>query len=226
MGGGGFSMEPDNLLLDEYFISQTGKRRPAVCFVPTASGDADGYIVGFYSFFGKLPCQATHLSLFRPPEKLESFILSQDAIYIGGGNTKSMLALWREWGLDRILHKAWRRGLILGGVSAGSICWFEKGLTDSFPGRLAVLPCLGLLKGSNCPHYDGEPRRRPAYQRLIKGGKIMDGLAADDGVALHFIGRKLAHVVSSRPDVAAFRVKRTENGVEETKITPKYLGNT
>ena len=106
MGGGGFSMEPDNPLLDKYFVKRIGKRSPSVCFVPTAAGDADGYIVRFYAAFNRLPCKPTHLSLFRAPKDLEKFVLSQDAIYVGGGNTKNMLALWREWNLDRILRKA------------------------------------------------------------------------------------------------------------------------
>ena len=224
MGGSGFSMEPDNPLLDEYFLAQTGKRSPAVCFLPTASGDADGYIVRCYTAFGKLQCRPAHLSLFCPPQDLQEFILRQDAIYVSGGNTKSMLALWREWRLDRILRTAWRQGVVLGGISAGSICWFEEGLTDSFAGKLTALPCLGFLSGSNCPHYDGEVKRRPAYQRLIKSGKMKDGLAADDGVALHFVGKKLAHVVSSRPHAAAFSVKVTDRGVEEKRIVPNYLG--
>jgi dipeptidase E len=224
MGGGGFSMEPDNPLLDRYLIAQTGRSDPAVCFVPTASGDSDTYIVKFYTAFVALGCQATHLSLFRPPRDLEAFVLAQDAIYVGGGNTKSLLALWREWGLDRLLRRAWQQGVILGGISAGSICWFEQGLTDSLPGELTPLNCLGLLPGSNSPHYDGEPERRPAYQRLIAGGEMADGLAADDGVALHFVGRELAHVVSSRPGAAAYRVTRTAGGVQETVIPARYLG--
>jgi peptidase E len=225
MGGGGFSMEPDNPLLDEYFLEQTGKRKPAVCFLPTASGDADGYVVKFYAAFGKLRCQPTHLSLFRPPRDLQTFILAQDAIYVGGGNTRSLLALWREWRLDRILRRAWRQGVVLGGISAGSICWFEEGVTDSIPGTLAVLPCLGLLKGSNCPHYDSEPKRRPTYQRLVRRGKMQAGLAADDGVALHFIGRNLTRVVSSRPHAFAYRIQRSKDKVQEEKIVPRYLGS-
>ncbi len=225
MGGGGFSMEPENRLLGTYFLAQTGKRRPAVCFVPTASGDSDRDVVNFYTSYGRLSCRPSHLSLFHPPEKLEAFVLSQDAVYVGGGNTKSMLALWREWGLDRIFRKAWRRGVVLGGVSAGSICWFEQGLTDSITGTLTVLPCLGLLKGSNCPHYHNQPKRRPAFRRLIQAGKMKAGLAADDAVALHFIGRRLAHIVSSRPEAAAYRVKKAAGGLAETKITPRYLGS-
>ncbi len=226
MGGGGFSMEPDNLLLDEYFLRQTGKRNPSVCFIPTASGDAEGYIVRFYAAFNKLKCHPCHLSLFRPPKDLTDFILSQDALYVGGGNTKSMLALWREWRLDRILRRAWRRGVVLGGVSAGSLCWFDQGLSDSISGRLTVLPCLGFLKGSNAVHYDSESKTRPSYLRLIGQGKLSDGIAADDGVGLHFVRRGLVRAVSSRPDASAYKVNRKRNKPVEEKITTKYLGNT
>ncbi len=224
MGGGGFSMEPRNPLLDQYFLRQTGKRRPAVCFVPTASAEAPSYIARFHRAFLRHRCRPAHLSLFRPPRDLEDFVLSQDALYVGGGNTKSMLALWREWGLDRILRAAWRRGVVLGGISAGSICWFEEGLTDSIPGRLTALPCLGFLPGSNCPHYDGESGRRPAYQRAIARGAIAEGYAAADGVALHFVGHRLHRVVSSRPAALAYRVRRAGRSAAEYGIAPEYLG--
>lgn len=224
MGGGGFSMEPDNMLLDRYFIKQTGKAHPSVCFLATASGDADAYIVRFYAAFSKLGCRPTHLSLFRPPEDLAAFLLSQDAIYVGGGNTKSMLALWRGWKLDIILRRAWRRGVLLGGISAGSICWFEQGLTDSLPGKLTALPCLGFLPGSNSPHYDGEPERRAAYRSLVAHGKLRDGIAADDGVALHFVGRKLHRIVSSRPGASAYRLRREAGATSEERVAPTYLG--
>jgi dipeptidase E len=224
MGGGGFSMEPDNPLLDEYFLKQTRKKKPSICFVPTASGDANGYIVKFYTALSKLKCKPCHLSLFRPPSDLAGFVLSQDAIYVGGGNTKSMLAVWREWGLDKILRRAWRQGIVLGGVSAGSICWFEQGLTDSISGKLMPLKCLGFLKHSNCPHYNSEPKRRPAYQRCIANGRMPAGIAADDGVALHYYGQKLICVVSSRQDAAAYRVTRYGSRANEVKIEARYLG--
>jgi peptidase E len=163
--------------------------------------------------------------LFQRTEDLKLFLLSQDVIYVGGGNTKSMLALWREWKLDAILRKAWREGVVLAGVSAGSICWFEEGVTDSITGKLTALPCLGQLKGSNCPHYDSETERRPAYQRLVRSGKMHSGLAADDGVALHFVGQKLTAVVSSRAHAAVYRVRRHGSQVTEKRIAPKYLGN-
>lgn len=224
MGGGGFSMEPDNPLLDRYVLKLAGKRRPRVSFVPTASGDAEGYIEKFYESFCKRRCTPSHLSLFRPSTKdLRSLVLSQDIIYVGGGNTFNMLALWREWKLDRYLKQAWGRGVILAGVSAGSICWFEGGVTDSF-GALEPLACLGFLSGSNCPHYDGEEERRGAYHRLVREGRLKAGYAADDGVALHFTGKRLAKVVSSRPDARAYRVAAAGGKVKETPIIPLYLG--
>lgn len=226
LGGGGFSMEPDNPLLDKYILKQTGKRNPKVCFVGTASGDAEGYILKFYTSFLKLSCTPTHLSLFNPPAKdLESFILGQDVIYVGGGNTKSLLALWKEWGLDVHLRAAWESGVVLAGISAGSICWFEEGLSDFLPGELNRLRCLGFLKGSNCPHYDGEENRRPAYHRLILGGEMSEGVAADDGVALHYVETGLEKAVSSRPDAKAYSVRRNSGRVEEEAIATVYLGD-
>ena len=226
LGGGGFSMEPDNPSLDEYILKQTSKERPKVCFLGTASGDAEGYILKFYTSFLKLSCRPTHLSLFNPPTKdLEAFILDQDVIYVGGGNTKSLLALWREWGLNVYLRAAWEAGVILTGISAGSICWFEEGLSDFFPGELNKLQCLGFLKGSNCPHYDGEENRRPAYHRLILSGEMSEGVAADDGVALHYVETELKNVVSSRSEAKAYFVKRKSGHIEEEAITTVYLGD-
>jgi dipeptidase E len=204
MGGGGFSMEPDNPALDRYVLEQCGKPRPKVCFLPTASGDAEGYCLRFYTSFASLDCQPSNLSLFKPPTAdLTSFLLEKDVVYVGGGNTRSMLALWREWGLDAILRQAWQNGVVLAGLSAGAICWFEQGVTDSIPGELGPLACLGFLPGSCCPHYDGEPGRRPAYHRLVSEGRIAAGYGVDDGAALHFVGGRLHAVVSSRPDVTA-----------------------
>jgi peptidase E len=226
LGGGGFSMEPENLLLDQYIIKQARKRNPEVCFLGTASGDADGYVLSFYTSFLKLQCRPSHLSLFNLPTKdLESFILDKDVIYVGGGNTKSLLALWREWKLDAHLRTAWENGVILAGISAGSICWFEQGVSDYFPGELNRLECLGFLKGSNCPHYDGEEDRRPAYHRLILSGKIADGVAADDGVALHYVGTRLKRAVSSSPGAKAYYVRRHGKRIREERIPTRFLGS-
>ena len=225
MGGGALPVELDNLLLVRYFLAQTRRRKPRVAFIGAAHGDTDAGRLRFYAGFSQFECRPTHLPLFaRTPRDLESLVLEQDAIFVGGGNTKSMLAVWRDWGLDRILRTAWERGVVLGGVSAGSICWFENGVTDSVAGPLTALPCLGFLSGSNCPHYDSEPLRRPTFQKLIASGNLPDGVAADDGVGLHYIDGRLAHVVSSRPRAKGFRITRGGKRAVERQLTTRYLG--
>jgi dipeptidase E len=225
MGGGGFSMEPENPLLDLYILGRSEKQTPKVCFVPTASGDADNYITRFYTAFERHECTPSHLSLFSPPTRdLEAYVMDKDIIYVGGGNTKNLLALWKEWGLDIVLRKAWQQGKIMAGVSAGSICWFEEGVTDSFGSGLEPIKTLGFLKGSNCPHYDGEEERRPAYRRLVGSGRIPGGYAADDGAALHYIDEELVKAVSSRSKAKAYHVCKTEGKVRETVVETMYLG--
>ncbi|MBM6618144.1 peptidase E [Bacillus suaedaesalsae] len=225
MGGGGFSMEPDNPLLDRYILSLVNKERPRICFVPTATGDADGYINRFYQFFGKEECDPFHLSVYKlPDENLENYVLSMDIIYVGGGNTKNLLALWREWGLDEMMKKAYKAGVILTGLSAGSICWFEEGLTDSYPGSLRELTCLGILKGSNAPHYDGEIDRRPRYHQLMLNNRIIDGIGVDDGVGVHFVNENIFKIVSSRPNARAYDVRKIGNQIVETPLQVEYLG--
>ena len=226
MGGGGFSMEPENLLLDEYILAQVKGYFPKVCFVPTASGDQTNYIERFYKTFNTLPCKPSHISIFEPEfTDLECFVLEQDIIYVGGGNTRNMLVLWKEWGLDSILKKAYENGVILAGLSAGSICWFEEGLTDPLNAPLYKLNGLGFLKGSNCPHYDGENKRKPSYHKLIKHGEIQQGYGVDDGVALHFKNEKLYSSVSSRPKAKAYFVKCVNNEIKENVLHTSFLGN-
>ncbi|OFW75718.1 MAG: peptidase E [Alicyclobacillus sp. RIFOXYA1_FULL_53_8] len=225
MGGGGFSMEPENPLLDQYILRQSAAVRPKVCFVPTASGDSEEYTQRFHQAFQEHDCIPSHLSLFRPPTTdLASYVLEKDVIYVGGGNTKNLLALWREWGLDAIMKSAWESGVVLAGISAGSICWFEEGISDSFGVQLDRLPSLGFLPGSNCPHYDGEGERRPTFHRLLTERRIGAGLAADDGVALHFVDETLKAVVSSRPSARAYELRLDGNEVVEKAILPVYLG--
>ena len=225
LGGGGFSMEPNNPLLDLYILEQAKTVNPKICFIPTASGDSDNYISRYYTFFNEQNCRPSHLSLFDPPTRdLERFILEKDIIYVGGGNTKNLLALWKEWDLDVILRKAWDQGVILAGLSAGSICWFEEGITDSYGDGLEAINCLGFLEGSNCPHYDGELVRRPAYHKLIKSKQIQSGVAADDGVAIHYKEQEISKIVSSRPDAKAYHVS-FENKIIETELKTEFLGS-
>lgn len=235
MGGGGFSQEPDNPLLDAFVVELArvaavwagrDRPRPRVCFLPTASGDAEGYVANFHAAFGRV-AETSHLLLFdRTEVDVAGFLCSQDAVYVGGGNTENMLAIWRLHGVDRALRAAWERGVVMAGLSAGSLCWFEAGTTDSYGPELEILTgSLGFLGGSNCPHYDGEPGRRPLYRRLIGEGRLPAGFAADDGAALVFRGTALAECVSSRPGAACFRVEREPDGtVRETRLPTRYLG--
>ncbi len=218
--------ELDNLLLVKYFLDLTRRRNPKVLYIGTATGDSEVGRLRFYAGFSQFACRPSHLPLFaRTPRDLETLVMAQDAIFVGGGNTRSMLAVWRDWRLDIYLKAAWESGVVLGGGSAGSICWFEHGVTDSIAGPLTALPCLGFLPGSNCPHYDSELRRRPTFQKLIAGGRVSNGLAADDGVALHFIGRKLANAVSNRPRAKGYSVTRSGRAAVEKRLPTRYLGS-
>jgi len=224
MGGGGFSMEPENLTLDRYVLRQSNAERPAICFLPTASGDADGYILNFYKAFSTLDCKPTYLSLFNlPTADLEGYLLAQDIIYVGGGNTRSMLALWREWGVDVILRKAYEKGIILAGISAGANCWFEECNTDSVPGTLGVLTGLGLLSGGFCPHYDGQAERRPSLHRMIVEEQMQASYAADNSAAAHFIDGQFVVAVSSIASARVYRVWKEGNHAQEEEIETKYL---
>lgn len=221
-------MEKDGSALDDYVLSLTGARRPRICFLPTASGDADHYVVRFYRRFST-DCEASHISLFRRDqggqgveEDLASHLLRQDLIYVGGGNMVSMLGVWSAHGLDRILREAWRAGIVLCGPSAGSLCWFEEALS-AFHGPPRRVRGLGLLPYSNCVHYDAEPARRAEYHLLVGEG-MRPGYAADDGVALHFCGTQLEHVVSSRPNGGAYYVERVGETVVERALEVSYLG--
>ncbi|WP_445638154.1 putative peptidase YgaJ [Nostoc sp. DSM 114161] len=226
MGGGGFSMELKNPLLDKYILGLVNKNKPRVCFVPTASGDSAQYIVDFYSAFAKLSCTPSHLSLFNLPTiDLKAFVLEQDIIYVGGGSPKNLIALWREWELDKIFREAWEKSIILCGLSAGSMCWFEAGISAYAPGSLDnPVKCLGFLKGSYCPHYDREPERRLGYYRLLSEGLLDEGYGSDDGVGLHFVGDRLQKIVSSRLNAKAYRVEKIGETVKENPLESTYLG--
>lgn len=219
LGGGGFSMEPDNLALDSYIIRQSGAAQPKVCFLAQASGESQDYTLRFYHAFTHLDCRASHLTLFAcPPQDVRATLLSQDVIYVGGGNTKSLLALWQAWDVPAILAEAYARGTVLAGISAGANCWFAQGVTDSAAPVLDVLPCLEFLPGSFCPHYDGEAERRPTFHRLLAEGRIAPGHAADDGAAFHFIDGTLHQVVTSRAAAHGYHLAWDGAGVVETVL--------
>ncbi|WP_461535091.1 Type 1 glutamine amidotransferase-like domain-containing protein [Spongorhabdus nitratireducens] len=222
LGGGGFSME-ESPVLDQYIID-AACTNPRICFVGTASGDSESYITRFYRRFSQTDCQPTHLELFRRDSRdLEAFLLSQDIIYVGGGNTANMLAIWKVHGVDSILARALEQGTVLCGISAGAICWFEKGITDSFGGPLQPCDGLGFLSGSHCPHYDGEAARQPAYHQHIRAGRIASGIAADDGAALHYINGELHNIVASRPAAGACKVEINCGKVVETGLPVTLL---
>jgi peptidase E len=205
LGMGGY---PDDALLDHALGLARGRR---VLYVPTPSAEnAGGTVLWYERLRGR--AQLTHLSFFPwPPADLRDLVLSQDVILVSGGNTANAIAVWRVHGLDELLREAWRQGTLLTGWSAGMICWFEQGVTDSFGPQLAAMDCLGFLPGSACPHYDGEERRRPVYTRLVADG-LAPGVAADDDVGVHFVGTELRGVVTSREGAAAYRV--TPDGEE------------
>jgi dipeptidase E len=221
MGGGGFSAGPDDPALDELVLELTNTPRPRVCLLPTAGGDSEHQIRGFYETYRDRLCEPSHISLFRlgrHPVPLREHLLSQDAVYVGGGSMVNLLAIWKALGIDRILREAWEAGIVLAGLSAGSMCWFEDGITTS-SGRPAPAPGLGFLPGSNSVHHDSEPARRLVYLEAIRSGAIAPGYAADDGAALVFHGTSLQEVVTARPGARAYEV--TPRG--ERALGPRVL---
>ena len=219
-------MEPENPALDNYLLAlarSTG-RRPKVCFVPTASGDAVDYIRTFEESLSDR-AETSVLRLFHREEPdLRSFVLDKDVIYVGGGSTANLLAVWRLHGLPEILAEAADQGVVLAGISAGMNCWFEASVTDSFgPGLAPLLDGLGLVPGSSCPHYDGEELRAGTYRSLVAAG-FPGGYAADDGCGLLFEDGELTDVVASRPSADGYRVELVDGEVVETPLEATFLG--
>lgn len=224
IGGGGFSTSKPDPLLCRYILEETGKKKPRVLFLATATGDAESAIAAFREQAKRLGARPSHLSMFAlPTGSIRAFVLAHDAIYVSGGNTRNLLILWKAWGLDRILRAAYDRGIVLAGHSAGALCWFGSGLTDSWPGRYEPLRCLGFLRGSFCPHYDAEPKRRPVYRSLVRSGRLPSGWAADDNVALRFTNGVLTQIVSSRRKGHAYRLVWQGGKVVEHKLAAKLL---
>jgi dipeptidase E len=225
MGGGGFGSEGDGSRLDAYVLAATGRERPKVCFLPTATSNVHSYLATFYPAFAQR-AEATHLDLFvRDDRDLHAFLLDQDVIYVGGGNTANMVAIWRRHGVDEILRDAWQAGVILAGPSAGGLCWFEAGVTDSFGASLAPLDgLLGFLPGGFCPHYDGEALRRPRLHALLREGALPTTLACDDGAAVVFEGTELAEAVAGIDGARAYRVEVVDGEVREVALPMRSLG--
>ena len=196
IGGGGFGREIKNLKIEKYIINQSKSKKPKICFIPTATGDDEGYIKNFYKAFDSLGCVTSHINFFKRTIKLDEHIQKQDIIFVGGGNTKSMLAVWKEWGLDKILFDAYNNEVIMSGVSAGAICWFKKGITDSWQDHQAILPCLNFVDGVCCPHYDEEPERIPFVKKILDKKLINDCLALEGFNALHLVDGKPKFSVS------------------------------
>jgi len=206
---------PDETLLDYMLGLAPGKR---LLYVPTAGMEDTERTVWWYERL-RGRAEMTHLHFFPwPPSGLRELVLDHDIVLVTGGNTANALAIWRTHGFDEILREAWQRGILLTGWSAGMICWFEHGVTDSFGPELSPLACLGFLPGSACPHYDGEEQRRPVYTRLVAEGVLPAGVAADDDVALHYVGTELREAVTSRERAGAYRVEAEGERALETRL--------
>ena len=206
IGGGGFSRNNSSYLIEKYILNLSGKDCPKICFLPTASGDNDSYIVRFYSIFNRLNCIPTHIEFFTRTTDIHQHIMKQDVVFVGGGNTKSMLAIWNEWGMSSLLNYAYKEGVIMSGVSAGAICWFTSGITDSWDSELKILPCLDFIKGTCCPHYDEEPSRIPYVKKILLEGAITNCISIEGGSAIHFIDGKPFKNVSFKNNKNTYNV--------------------
>jgi dipeptidase E len=225
MGGGGFTMEPNNPLLDDFVLSLARAKEPRILFLPTASGDTTGQINAFKARFAHRTCAPEHVSLFRLREttrSLQEIVFEQDIVYAGGGSMRNLLAIWQAHGLDKLLLEAWEAGIVLAGLSAGAMCWFQAGVTRS-SGPPETLAGLGLLEGSLTVHADGEPERLPVWLANVRSGALPGGWALDDGVGLLFRGKRLERVVSSRPGAGAQRVDAIEGELVRNRLEPELL---
>lgn len=215
-----------NTVFTRYAASLTGKENPRICFLPTASGDAAGNIVRWFESCATLPVrpfvQRAFISSHNQKESFETVFAGMDAILVGGGNTLNMIAVWKAQGIDKALRTAWDNGVVLGGGSAGSLCWFEQGTTDSRPGELSTVDGLGFISGSHCPHYDAEASRRPLYHSKIKSGEFKPGYACDDRAGIYFENETVKQVVSLDEKSNAYYVSRKDGGAIE-RVLPKQI---
>lgn len=207
MGAGGYTLEPESCLIDQYFIERIGKTSPKICLLPTACADRQETIERFNMYFQGHGAKTSHVSLFAVEmEDIESHLIQQDGIYITGGNTKSMLALWKEWGVEKALRKAYEAGVTICGISAGAMCFFDEGLSEILPNKYNRLDCLSFLPGSFCPHYAPGEERAMIFEEYIRGNKMKPGIGLEDGVALYFENGELSEILKSRNEAQAYRI--------------------
>ena len=222
IAGGGF-----NTAFIRYLAQLTGKPRPKLLYLPTASADSPNGIISWYKSCAPLNVEASHQISFiastQQPSSWEDVLLSVDGIVCSGGNTLNQQAIWKAQGLDVILRKAWDQGIVLGGASAGSLCWFEEGTTDSRPKELSTVQCLGFLAGSHCPHYDAEPGRRPLYHKLIGSGQMKPGYACDNDAGIYFEGTEVKRVVSARAEARVYYVMIVDGRVVERRLPAESI---
>jgi peptidase E len=231
IGGGGFLMEDERSPIDDYILALTGKSRPRICFIPTPSGDAEEHLEKFYAAFAYRDCKPSHLAFFRkqragslPLPDYAQHLLGQDAVFVGGGNTRSALAVWREWKLDSVLQQAWSAGIVLSGMSAGALCWFQVGVSDSFgDSTYRPLQGLGFLPGTCAAHYNGTPERRACLHASLEAGEIGETIAIDECAAVLFSGTAVERVVSWRAGCTAYRVSRDPGRVHEIAYASERL---
>ena len=219
IGGGGFGRNPNNPIIEKYILDLCPSKKPTITFFPTASAENSDYIVNFYTAFAKLNCTAQHISLFKNTPDLNKIIDESDIIYVGGGNTKSMLAVFREWKLDKLIIDAYKKGKILAGVSAGAICWFDKGITDSWDNGLRILECMNILEGTCCPHYDGESDRRPSVENFLRLKNITSCFCIEDGAALHYKNDCIETAISFYDNKNVYRVTYDDNKLVEVPLS-------
>lgn len=222
IAGGGF-----NTAFIRYMAALTGKKRPRICYLPTASADSSSGIISWFRSCAPLDVepfvQESFIASSRQRQSWDEVFLSMDAIVASGGNTLNQQAIWRAQGIDAVLKQAWDRGIVLGGASAGSLCWFEEGTTDSRPKELTTVQCLGFLKGSHSPHYDREKDRRPLYQKLIGSGQMKPGYACDNDAGIYFEDNDVKRVVATRPDAKVYYVSVVDGKVVERVMEPELI---
>jgi dipeptidase E len=222
IAGGGFGTS-----FIRYMATLTGKPRPKLLYLPTASADSPSGSLSWYESCAPLNVEASVQNSFiastRQTQGWDEVLLSVDGIVCSGGNTLNQQAIWKAQGIDQVLRQAWDRGIVLGGASAGSLCWFEEGTTDSRPKELSTVQCLGFLKGSHSPHYDREPGRRPLYQKLISSGQMKPGYACDNDAGIYFEDNEVKRVVNTRPEAKVYYVSAVGGKAVEKLMEPERI---